>query len=91
LSESISGIAHSLTNLKVITLKNPRLSALLAAVAVACLAANAQAHPVEKGTAAPLTHAKVKMERDEFIKTHQWQGEVGWVLKPGMEPPKSRK
>jgi hypothetical protein len=39
-------------------------------------------------TPAPLTRAQVKMERDEFIKTHRWdEASESWVLKQGVEPP----
>lgn len=38
--------------------------------------------------AAPLAREQVKMERDEFIRTHQWDAVAeNWVLKPGMEGP----
>ncbi len=34
------------------------------------------------------TRAQVKMERDEFLKTHQWDaGTENWVLRSGVEPP----
>lgn len=34
------------------------------------------------------TRAKVKMDRDEFLKTHQWDQERGvYSLKSGVEPP----
>jgi hypothetical protein len=38
--------------------------------------------------AAPVTRMQIKMERDEFLKTHRWDeyGET-WVLKSGVEPP----
>ena len=37
---------------------------------------------------APLTREQVKMERDEFIKTHRYDVETdNWVLKPGFEAP----
>ncbi len=37
---------------------------------------------------APLTRAQVKMERDEFIKSHRWdEANQTWVLKQGFEPP----
>ena len=38
--------------------------------------------------AAPLTRAQVKMERQEFVKSHRWDPESEtWVLKEGFEPP----
>lgn len=34
------------------------------------------------------TRAQVKMERDDFLKSHTWDQERGtWMLKSGMEPP----
>jgi hypothetical protein len=42
--------------------------------------------------AMPLTREQVKRERDEFIRTHRYdQATENWVLKEGMEPPKSMK
>ncbi len=42
--------------------------------------------------ATPVTRMQIKMERDEFLKTHRWDeyGEV-WMLKSGVEPPASVK
>jgi hypothetical protein len=38
--------------------------------------------------AAPQTRAQVKMERDEFIRTHHYDTESeNWVLRVGIEPP----
>jgi hypothetical protein len=42
--------------------------------------------------AAPLTRDQVKMERDEFLRTHQWDAVAeNWVLKKGMEAPEGVK
>ena len=39
-------------------------------------------------TSGPLTRAQVKMEREDFIKSHKWDPEnENWVLKPEYEPP----
>jgi hypothetical protein len=39
-------------------------------------------------TAAPQSRAQVKMERDEFIRTHHYDTESeNWVLRVGIEPP----
>jgi hypothetical protein len=39
-------------------------------------------------TSGPLTRAQVKMEREDFIKSHKWDPESeNWVLKPEYEPP----
>ena len=38
--------------------------------------------------AAPLTREQVKMERDEFLKTHRYDPHTeNWVMKPGFEAP----
>lgn len=50
----------------------------------------ATTNPVPSATkdAAPASRMQVKMERDEFLKTHVWQNVPGvWVLKSGVEPP----
>jgi hypothetical protein len=39
-------------------------------------------------TAASPTRAQVKMEREEFLKTHRWDaGAENWVMKPEFEAP----
>jgi hypothetical protein len=39
-------------------------------------------------TPAPQTRAQVKMEREDFVKSHRWDPmNETWVLKPGFEPP----
>lgn len=36
----------------------------------------------------PLTRTQVKMERDEFLKTHRWDEPTDmWMLRAGVEPP----
>ena len=43
-------------------------------------------------SAMPMTREQVKMERDEFLKTHRWdQDTENWVLKAGVEPPMGMK
>jgi hypothetical protein len=38
--------------------------------------------------AAPATRMQIKMERDEFLKTHRWDEYTEtWQLKSGVEPP----
>lgn len=52
--------------------------------------ANAQSAG-EKASAA-VTREQVKMERDEFLKTHRYDTDYDtWVLKPGSEPPAGMK
>ena len=42
--------------------------------------------------AAPLTRAQVKIEREEYMRTHKYDSNQDtWVLKPGFEPPGSMK
>jgi hypothetical protein len=46
------------------------------------------AQDAAKKADAPLSRAQVKMERDEFLRTHRWdEAQENWVLKSGMEPP----
>lgn len=60
----------------------PTLSVLIVATVVLAGPAMAQ------GTPAALTRAQVKMERLEFLKSHQWDEEMDvWVLKPGYDAP----
>ena len=47
---------------------------------------NAQSAP--EASAAPLTRAQVKMERDEFLKSHTYDSATEtWLVKKGFEPP----
>ena len=42
--------------------------------------------------AAPVTRAQVKMERDEFMKSHRWDAVAeNWVIKPEFEAPAGMK
>jgi hypothetical protein len=62
---------------------------LLAALAVLALAGAApQAWSQTVASAAPAPRAQVKMDRDEFLRTHRWDplSDV-WSLNPGMAPP----
>jgi hypothetical protein len=43
-------------------------------------------------TSAPLTRAQVKMERDDFLKSHTYDSaSETWVVKKGFEPPMGMK
>jgi hypothetical protein len=65
-----------------------RLSVLVLAAACAALPSWAQAPAVADPTMQPLTRAQVKMDRDEFLKTHRWdEPSATWMLKKGVEPP----
>lgn len=47
---------------------------------------NAQSAP--EASPAPMTRAQVKMERDEFLKSHTYDSaSETWVVKKGFEPP----
>lgn len=42
--------------------------------------------------AAPMTREQVKMERDEFLRTHRWDTATdNWVMKPDIEAPTGMK
>jgi hypothetical protein len=63
---------------------------LLLSVAILALAGHASQaqQAAATSTASGLTRAQVKMERDEFIKSHRWdENSETWVLKQGFEPP----
>jgi len=69
-------------------MKIMRVAPLMAVLLLAANASWVNAQPVAAETAAPLTRAQVKMERDEFLKSHTWDaGTDNWVLKPGYESP----
>ncbi|MEO7161214.1 MAG: hypothetical protein ABJA84_03530 [Polaromonas sp.] len=52
---------------------------------------NAQTAGATAG-ATPMTREQVKMERDEFLRTHRWDTETdNWVMKPGIEAPAGMK
>ena len=64
------------------------LSTLLALAAPALAQPAAGAAPTVTPAVAPTSRAQVKMERDEFLKSHRWDEEKEtWVLKNGFEPP----
>jgi len=52
------------------------------------LAASNLVHAQTTAAPASLTREQVKMERDEFLKTHRYELDKDvWILKPGFEPP----
>jgi hypothetical protein len=56
-------------------------------ICLAGLGAHAQQATTVPGTSAT-TRAQVKIEREEFIKSHRWDPVIDdWALKPGYEPP----
>jgi hypothetical protein len=60
----------------------------LVALCLAVAGTSAFAQTAEASKAASPTRAQVKMERDEFLRTHRWdEQQETWVLKKGMEAP----
>jgi hypothetical protein len=69
-------------------MKRMQVLSLLLGLSLASSAAlvNAQG-TTDKQEAAP-TRSQIKMERDEFLRTHRWEeGTELWALKSGIEPP----
>ena len=66
-----------------------QLALMLSATILALVGHHVQAQQAAAtATPAPLTRAQVKMDRDEFIKSHRWdENSETWVLKQGFEPP----
>ena len=64
----------------------PLLAALAGGLTLVGTAPQAGSQTVAK--AAPAPRAQVKMDRDEFLRTHRWDplSDV-WSLNPGMAPP----
>ncbi|HET9646111.1 MAG TPA: hypothetical protein VFP68_22780 [Burkholderiaceae bacterium] len=68
-------------------MKQPRYPRIVFGIMLAFAAIGASAQGDANKSESP-TRAQVKMERDEFLKTHQWdEDSENWVLKKGMEPP----
>jgi hypothetical protein len=66
----------------------PSALALVLALAFGCIGMGAQAQKVAAASLEPLTRVQVKMERDEFLKTHRWDEPTDmWMLRAGVEPP----
>jgi hypothetical protein len=52
------------------------------------LAAPHLVHAQTTASPAPLTREQIKMERDEFVRTHRYDPHTeNWVMKPGFEAP----
>lgn len=72
--------------------KHLQVLPLLFGLIFACTAGVVNAQSAGEQAGAPLTRAQVKMERDEFIRTHQYdQATETWILKPGIEAPAGMK
>jgi hypothetical protein len=70
-------------------MQQKQLALMLSATILALAGHHVQAQQAAAtATPAPLTRAQVKMDRDEFIKSHRWdENSETWVLKQGFEPP----
>ena len=70
-------------------MQQKQLALMLSATILALAGHHSQAQQAAStAMSAPLTRAQVKMERDEFIKSHRWdETSETWVLKQGFEPP----
>ena len=70
-------------------MKYPKIALLCTSIAIASTGALAQSQINTNDTmAAPsLTRQEVKMERNEFLRTHRMTADGDWVLRPGFMPP----
>ncbi len=78
--------ATSVVHSQFLTKRTYLLSALTAGVLAISGLAQAQTTVAKSETT--LTRGQVKIERDEFLKTHRYDSATeNWVLKSGIEPP----
>jgi hypothetical protein len=64
------------------------IALMLSATIVALTGHHSQAQTAATNAATATTRAQVKMERDEFLKSHRWDSmSENWVLKQDFEPP----
>jgi hypothetical protein len=69
-------------------MKYLHVAGLLAGLNLLALGSASAQMATPSTAAGPLTRAEVKMERDEFLKSHRWDEQTDmWVLKSGYEPP----
>ena len=74
------------------TMKRLQAIPLLLGLLIATTATQLGAQTSDEKASIPMTREQVKMERDEFLKTHRWDyTSDNWVLKSGVEPPKGMK
>jgi hypothetical protein len=74
------------------TMKRLQALPLLLAVLLASTAGMVSAQTAADTAAASPTRAQVKMDRDEFLKTHHYDDVTSnWVLNSGSEPPAGMK
>lgn len=70
------------------TMRALQLLPFFLGLVVASVTGLATAQSTAAGAPAPLTRAQVKMERDEFLKSHTFNPvDETWQLKPGFEAP----
>jgi|GEM_PF-2027994 hypothetical protein len=68
------------------------MSLLLAGLFVASTAGVVTAQNTGDKPATSVTREQVKMERDEFLRTHEYDPDIdNWVLKPGIDAPTGMK
>ena len=69
-------------------MKRMQIASLAAGLLWASSAGWVSAQPTAAPTEAPLSRAQVKMDRDEFLKSHRWDAVAeNWVMKPEYESP----
>jgi hypothetical protein len=70
----------------------PNSLALLLGLSIILVSGAATAQTGASSAAASPTRAQVKMDRDEFMKTHYWDAyDAKWILDEGVEPPEGVK
>ena len=74
------------------TMKRLQALPLLLGLLFTSTATLVSAQSADEKPSMPLTREQVKMERNEFLKTHRWDYTTdNWVLKSGVEPPMGMK
>jgi hypothetical protein len=69
-------------------MKRFKLVPMVIAVALGATSALVSAQTAATADATSAPRARIKMERDEFLKTHRWDAGLGeWMLKPGFDAP----
>jgi len=69
-----------------------RLHVMALLVGLFVASATGVASAADKAADTSVTRSQVKMERDEFLKTHEYDPDMdNWVLKPGFEAPAGMK
>jgi hypothetical protein len=69
-------------------MKRSKAIALAVGLSMALTSGFVYAQKADEKAGAGLTRDQVKMERDEFLRTHLWDSNLDtWSLKSGVEPP----